>query len=84
MIGDRRQIQARDVVGKLETVKRHLIDPILESEPAESPIHACALKVREATLALMRAYAAILDYPPPAHYLRDWRTRIEPPGEDAE
>ena len=66
MLGGDRQIAARRIIDRLETFKRHLIDMILASEPADTEICAKAVLIREATDALIAEYRALLDYPPPA------------------
>ena len=77
MAGRNRQIEARRVVERLETFKRHLIDLIVAAEPEDTAIYAKALLMREATDALIAEYTALLDYPPPAalpstaHFLRE-------------
>ncbi len=72
-----RQNAARQIIGRLDTFKHHLIDMIVASEAADTEIYAKALLVRAATDALIAEYADLLDYPPPAvlpstaHYLRE-------------
>lgn len=66
MHGGDRQIAARRIIERLKTFKRHLIDLIVASEPADTEIYAKALLIREATDALIAEYRALLDYPPPA------------------
>ncbi len=77
MAGNDRQIAVRQMVGRLETFKRHLIDLIVASEPKDTEIYAKALLLQKATDVLIDEFAAQLDYPPPpvlpstAHYLRE-------------
>jgi len=83
MAGRDRQITARQVVDRLQTFKRHLIDLIVAAETEDTAIYAKALLMREATDALIAEYAAILDYPPPAtlpstaHFLREKQELVE-------
>ncbi len=77
MVRDDPQNTARQIIGRLETFKRHLIDLIVASEPEDTEIYAKAVLVRNAADALIAEFASRLDYPPPAvlpstaHYLRE-------------
>lgn len=90
MVGAARQNSARQIVGRLETFKKHLIDLIAASEPNDTEIYAKALLLRNATDALIAEYAALLDYPPPpvlpstAHYLRERKPSPRDALEDGE
>ena len=90
MVGDARQKNARQIVGRLETFKKHLIDLIVASEPKDAEVYAKALLLRNAADALIAEYAALLDYPPPpvlpstAHYLRERESPLRDALEEGE
>ncbi len=90
MAGNDRQIAVRQMVGRLETFKRHLIDLIVASEPKDTEIYAKALLLQKATDVLIDEFAAQLDYPPPpvlpstSHYLREPETPAGTMIEDGE
>lgn len=77
MVSRGRQNAARQIIGRLDTFKHHLIDMIVASEAVDTEIYAKALLIRAGTDALIAEYAKLLDYPPPAvlpstaHYLRE-------------
>lgn len=84
MVSRGRQNAARQIIGRLDTFKRHLIDMIVASEADDTEICAKALIVRATTDALIAEYATLLDYPPPAtlpsiaHYLRESEGKDRP------